>query len=252
MSRRVAKMTGITHHPRVAEADIDLYYWPTPNGWKVAILLEELGVPYALKPVDIRRGDQFAPEFLLLSPNNKIPAIVDRRPAGGGAPIAIFESGAILLYLAEKYQRLCPTAPARKYEVVQWVFWQVAGLGPIAGQVHHFREYVAEPVPYAAERFTNEINRLYGVLDNRLRDAREYIAGEYSIADIACWVWCRLWRHHGQDLQDFPHLSAWLSRVGERPAVQMGFRVGNELREGKPTMTPEARQVLLGQTAGRR
>lgn len=227
---------------------IDLYYWPTPNGWKPAILLEELSIPYTVKPVDIRRGDQFTQEFLTIGPNNKIPVIVDHKPRGGGAPISVFESGAVLLYLSEKYGRFCPTSIREKYQVLQWVFWQVSGLGPIAGQVHHFREYASDPVPYAIERFTNEINRLYGVLDTRLT-GRDYIAAEYSIADIACWTWCRLWRHHGQKLEDFPNLSRWLSRIGERPAVQRGFRLGNELREGQSTMTEEARAVLLGQRA---
>lgn len=213
-------------------------------------MLEELGAPYTLRPVDIRRGEQFAADFLAISPNNKIPAIVDHRPSNGSHPIALFESGAILLYLAEKYSRFCPTSPEARYQVIQWVFWQVAGLGPIAGQVHHFREYAEQPIPYAIDRFTNEINRLYGVLNKRL-DGRDYIAEDYSIADIACWVWCRLWRHHGQDLDDFPHLAHWLAKVGERPAVQKGFRLGNELREGKSTMTPEARQILLGQKAQR-
>lgn len=234
-----------------SDVDIDVYYWPTPNGWKVTILLEELGVPYVLKPVDIRRGDQFAPTFVAISPGNKIPAIVDRRPRECAAPLPVFESGAILMYLADKYGRFYATDTAQRSAITQWVFWQAAALGPTAGQVHHFREYAEQPVPYAIERFTNEINRLYGVLDTQLRD-RPYLVGEYSIADIACWPWCRLWRHHGQDLAEFPHLEQWLARVGERPAVQTGFRVGNGLREGKPTMTPEARKVLLGQTAQRR
>lgn len=230
----------------MAAPDIDLYYWPTPNGWKVAILLEELGVPYRLVPVDIRKGEQFAPDFLAISPNNRIPAIVDRRPLDGGEPFALFESGAILEYLAEKYQRFLPTTPRPRYEVLQWVHWQVAGLGPTAGQVHHFLEYADEKVPYAIQRFTQEIQRLYGILDRRLTD-REFICEDYSIADIACWTWCRLWRHHEIDLETLPHLARWLRVMGERPMVNKGFRIGVELREGQPTMTREARQFLLNQ-----
>lgn len=231
-------------------ADLELYYWPTPNGWKISILLEELQVPYRLVPVDIRKGAQFEPAFLHISPNNKIPAIVDRRPAEGSEPMAIFESAAIMQYLADKHGRLLPSRLKERYEVLQWVAWQVAALGPTAGQVHHFLEYAQEEVPYAVRRFTREIERLYGVLDTRLQ-AREFICGDYSIADIACWVWCRLWRHHRIELERFPDLRRWLTTVGERPAVNTGFRLGNELREGKPTMTQEARAVLLDQGARR-
>lgn len=230
------------------EPDIELHYWPTPNGWKVSILLEELAVPYRLVPVDIRKGAQFAPEFLAISPNNRIPAIVDCKPADGGAPLPVFETAAILQYLAEKYGALLPHDTRRKYEVLQWVAWQVAGLGPTAGQVHHFLEYADEQVPYAIRRFTREIERLYGVLDARL-EGRAFICGEYSIADIACWTWSRLWKHHRIELARFPHLGRWLAAVGARPAVNKGFRIGNELREGQPTMTKEARSVLLDQGA---
>jgi GST-like protein len=233
------------------DADIELHYWPTPNGWKVSILLEELAVPYRLVPVDIRKGEQFAPAFLAISPNNKIPAIVDRKPRDGGPPLAVFETAAILQYLAEKYGRLLPQDTRGRIEVLQWVAWQVAGLGPTAGQVHHFLEYADEEMPYPIRRFTREIERLYGVLDQRLA-GRDFICGEFSIADIASWVWCRLWRHHRIDIERFGHLKAWLARVGERPAVNTGFRIGNELREGKPTMTREARKVLLDQGAGAR
>jgi GST-like protein len=229
-------------------AALDLYYWPTPNGWKVTILLEELGEPYKLVPVDIRKGAQFEPDFLKISPNNKIPAIVDRAPADGGPPLALFESAAILIYLAEKHGRLWPSSRRERHEVNQWLAWQIAALGPTAGQVHHFREYAPERVPYAIDRFTNEINRLYGVLDTRLAD-RAFVAGDYSIADIACWVWIRLWRHHAQRLDDFPHLRRWFETLAARPAVNRGFRVGNELREGRSGMTDAERQVLLGQRA---
>lgn len=233
-----------------ATPEIELFYWPTPNGWKISILLEELKIPYLLRQVDIRKGEQFSKEFLSISPNNKIPAIIDLRPSDGGSPFPVFESGAILYYLSEKYGRLLPSSPRKRHEVMQWVFWQVSSVGPIAGQVHHFREYASERIPYAIERFTKEINRLYGILDTRLGRTGRYVAGdEYSIADITCWVWCRLWRHHGQDLGQFPHLERWLLHVGKRPAVQRGFRIGNEWREGRSSMTDEARAVLLGQMA---
>ena len=231
-------------------ADVDLFYWPTPNGWKVTILLEELEQDYNLVPVDIRKGEQFRPEFLAISPNNKIPAIVDHRPPGGGAPIALFESAAILTYLAEKHGRLWPLSLRERYEVGQWLAWQIASLGPTAGQVHHFREYAEQPVPYAVERFTGEINWLYGVMNTRLAD-RAFLAGDYSIADIACWPWIRLWRHHAQDLESFPHLKRWLETIAARPAVNRGFRIGSALREGRSQMTPEEKKVLLGQKARR-
>nr|WP_316398746.1 glutathione S-transferase N-terminal domain-containing protein [Bradyrhizobium sp. 33ap4] len=227
---------------------LDLYYWPTPNGWKITILLEELGQPYNLIPVDIRKGAQFDPEFLGISPNNKIPALVDRMPGAGSAPVGIFESAAIMMYLADKYRMLWPENMAARYEVAQWLAWQISALGPTAGQVHHFREYAVEKNMYAIKRFTDEINRLYGVLDKQLAN-REYIAGSYSIADIACWVWVRLWRHHGQNIQEFPHLHRWLDALATRPAVNKGFRIGNELRGGKSSMTEESRKHLLNQRA---
>jgi GSH-dependent disulfide-bond oxidoreductase len=213
-------------------SDLDLFYWPTPNGWKVTILLEELGQPYDLVPVDIRKGEQFGPAFLAISPNNKIPAIVDHAPPDGGPPVTLFESAAILIYLAEKHDRLYLQTWRARHEVNQWLAWQVAALGPTAGQVHHFREYASERIPYAIERFTNEINRLYGVMNAQLA-TREFLAGTYSIADIACWPWIRLWRHHAQDLDDFPHLKRWFGTLASRPAVDRGFRVGSAWREGR-------------------
>ena len=236
---------------RAGPADIDLYYWPTPNGWKITILLEELGVPYNLVPVDIHKGDQFEPAFLALSPNNKIPAIVDHAPADSGEPYALFESAAILQYLAEKHGRFWPPEWRKRYEVSQWLAWQIASLGPTAGQVHHFREYAIEKVPYAIDRFTNEINRLYGVMDIRLAD-REFLAGDYSIADMACWVWIRLWRHHGQDLEAFPHLARWQQTIAARPAVDRGFRMGSQWRRDRQGMTADSRRILLGQKARNR
>ena len=234
----------------MSEDDLDLFYWPTPNGWKVTILLEELGIRYNLVPVDIRKGEQFLPAFLKISPNNKIPALLDRAPCDGGEPISLFESAAILTYLAEKYGRFLPQSLRRRHEVNQWLAWQIASLGPTAGQVHHFREYAAQAVPYAIDRFTNEINRLYGVMDERLRD-RDYLAGDYSIADIACWPWVRLWRHHAQTLDDFPSLKRWVEGLSARPAVDRGFRAGSALREGRTGMPPGEREILLGQRARR-
>jgi GSH-dependent disulfide-bond oxidoreductase len=231
-----------------ARPDVDLYYWPTPNGWKITILLEELGVPYRLIPIDIRKGAQFDPAFLRINPNNKIPALVDHAPRCAGASVRLFESGAIMVYLAQKYGRLLPTEDAARFEVLQWLMWQVSALGPIAGQVHHFREYADEKVLYAITRFTNEMNRLYGVLDHQLSQ-HEFIVGDYSIADIACWVWVRLWRHHGQNIEDFPHLHRWLTALSSRPAVNKGFRTAHELNEGKSAMTEESRQILLNQRA---
>jgi GST-like protein len=210
---------------------IDLHYWPTPNGWKITIMLEETGLPYRVIPVNIGRGEQFKPEFLAISPNNRMPAIVDPDPPGGGAPIAIFESGAILLYLAEKTGKFIPADLRGRYEVTEWLMWQMGGLGPI---------------PYAIERYTNEVNRLYGVMNKRLAD-RPFLAGEYSIADMACWPWVVPWERQGQKLEDFPHLKRWFEAMGARPAVTKGFAVGSELR--MPVMDDEAKKVLFGQKA---
>ena len=228
---------------------IDLYYWPTPNGWKVSIALEELGLAYEMIPVNIGRGAQFEPEFLAISPNNRIPAIVDRDPEGGGEPIAVFESGAILLYLADKTGRLIPDEARGRKQAIEWLMWQMGGLGPMLGQAHHFRAYAPEKSPYAIERYTNETNRLYGVLDKQLA-GREYIAGEYSIADIACWPWIVPHERQGQKLEDTPHLQQWYERMKQRPAVQRGFALGMELRQ-TGGMDEKAKQVLFGQTARR-
>jgi GSH-dependent disulfide-bond oxidoreductase len=226
---------------------IDLHYWPTPNGRKVSVMLEEIGVPYRVIPVDIGRGAQFTPEFLAISPNNRMPAIVDHEPLGGGAPISIFESGAILVYLAEKTGQFLPSDPRGKYEVLQWVFWQMAGLGPMAGQAHHFREYAPEKIPYGIDRYTNEVNRLYGVMDRRLSD-RPYLAGDYSIADMAAWPWVIPWKTQGQNMDDFPNLKRWFEAISARPAVVRGRAVGRELPRKNP-MDEEARKVLFGQSA---
>ena len=229
---------------------LDLFYWATPNGWKITILLKELEVPYNLVPVDIGKGDQFKPEFVRVSPNRRIPAVVDHAPADGGEPITLFESGAIMMYLAEKYGRLLPKDVRGRYVVVKWLMWQMSGLGPMCGQAHHFRQYVSEPVPYAIERYTNEVNRLYGVLDVHLK-GREYVAGDYSIADIACWAWIKPYKLQGQILDDFPDLKRWFLAIGERPAVSSGWRVGREWikAQGNTVVTEEAKKILFGQKA---
>lgn len=224
---------------------IDVYYWPTPNGWKITILLEELGVPYTIHPVNITKGEQFEPEFLAISPNNRMPAIVDHEPLGGGAKLSVFESGAILKYLALKYERFYPREPRDQVAVDEWLFWQVGGLGPMAGQAHHFRNYAPEQIPYAIDRYTNEVRRLYKVLDRRLAD-REYLAGPYSIADMACWPWVKPWKNQGQTIDDFPNLKRWFETIGARPAVDKGWRIGYEWRKTNPITSAEARENLFG------
>ena len=234
----------------VSGRPIELYYWPTPNGWKISIMLEECGLPYELKLVNIGKGDQFRPEFLAVSPNNKIPGIVD--PDGPeGRPISVFESGAILQYLGRKTGLFYPADERGRVEVDQWLFWQMGGLGPMAGQAHHFRIYAPEKIPYAIERYTNEVHRLYGVMNARLKD-REFLAGAYSIADIACVGWAKLWERQGQDIEEFPHFKAWLARVLARPAVQRGLAIGLEERVKMDLSTDKSAQaVLFGQRARR-
>mgnify|MGYP005846956029 CR=1 FL=1 len=209
-------------------APIELHYWPTPNGWKIAIALEEMGLPYTVKFVDIGRGEQFDPDFLKIAPNNRMPAIVD--PDGpDGAPIAMFESGCILQYLARKTGRFGGASERERVEIEQWLMWQMGGLGPMAGQAHHFLVYAPERVPYAMDRYRNETGRLYGVLDRRLAD-REWVAGPYSIADMAIWPWAQAWQRQEQDIARFPHMAAWLDRMWARPAVQAGRALGAEKR----------------------
>ncbi|QIB35999.1 glutathione S-transferase family protein [Ancylobacter pratisalsi] len=227
---------------------IQLYYWPTPNGWKISIMLEECGLPYEVHPVNIARGEQFKPEFLAFSPNNKIPAILD--PQGpGGEPISVFESGAILQYLGRKTGLFYPADERGRVEVDQWLFWQMGGLGPMAGQAHHFRIYAPEKIAYAIDRYTNEVHRLYGVMNKRLAD-RPYLAGDYSIADIACIGWAKLWERQGQRIEEFPHLGAWIERVLARPAVKRGMAVNAEDR-GKIDLASdkEAQRIMFGQRA---
>lgn len=225
---------------------IELYYWPTPNGHKISILLEELGVPYAIKYVNIGRGEQFEPSFLKISPNNRMPAIVD--PEGpDGKPISVFESGAILQYLGRKFGRFYPVDERQRAEVDQWLFWQMGGLGPMAGQAHHFRQYAPEKIPYAFDRYTNEVNRLYGVMNKRLAD-RDFLAGEYSIADMAAFPWVRPYKNQGQDLADFANLKRWFEEIAERPAVVKGVEIGQEHRRNLAD-DKEAQKVLFGQKA---
>jgi GST-like protein len=226
---------------------IELSYWTTTNGHKITIFLEEAGVEYKIVPVNISKGEQFAPEFLAISPNNRIPAIRDLAPADGGAPISVFESGAILEYLAEKEGKFLPSPPREKFEVLQWLYWQMAGLGPMAGQNHHFVQYAPEKIPYAMERYIKETNRLYGVLNKRLAD-REFIAGEYSIADMASYPWIVPHARQQQRLEDFPHLQRWFETVAARPAVQRAYALAKEINQN-PTVTPESRAHLFGQAA---
>jgi GST-like protein len=226
---------------------IELSYWTTPNGHKITIFLEEAGTEYKIVPVNISKGEQFTPEFLAIAPNNRIPAILDTAPADGGAPISIFESGAILEYLADKEQKFLPAAPRARFEVLQWLYWQMAGLGPMAGQNHHFVQYAPEKLPYAMERYIKETNRLYGVLNKRLAD-REFIAGDYSIADMACYPWIVPHERQQQRLEDFPNLKRWFEAIAARPAVQRAYALAKDVNQG-PTVTEEARAILFGQAA---
>jgi GST-like protein len=227
---------------------IELHYWPTPNGWKITIMLEECGLPYTLVPVRIGRGDQFKPEFLKISPNNRMPAMVDHAPAGGKTPVAIFESGAILMYLAEKSGKFMPQPQAERYAVIQWLMWQMSALGPMAGQNGHFKLYAQEKFPYAIARFGNEVDRLYGVMDRRLAEV-EFLAGDYSIADMACFPWIMTHKAQGLTLDVFPNLKRWFSTLRAREALQRGLAVGKEWKTSTTSMDEEARKILFGQTA---
>ena len=226
---------------------IDLHYWPTPNGHKVTLFLEETGLPYRILPVNIGKGEQFDPAFLKIAPNNRMPAIVDHEPAGGGAPISVFESGAILLYLADKTGRFLPQDLRGRTKALEWLFWQMGGLGPMAGQNHHFAVYAPEKIPYAIERYVKETNRLYGVLDRQLA-GRDFIADEYSIADMACYPWTVSHERQGQNLDDFPDLKRWFEAIRGRPATVAAYAKGDAI--SRPTeMSDEAKKVLFGQTA---
>jgi GSH-dependent disulfide-bond oxidoreductase len=226
---------------------IDLHYWPTPNGHKITMFLEEAEIPYTIMPVNIGKGEQFTPQFLAVSPNNRMPAIVDHAPLERGSAISVFESGAILLYLAEKSERFIPSDARGRVEVLQWLFWQVGGLGPMAGQNHHFSNYAPDKIPYAIDRYVKETNRLYGVLNKRLAD-REFIAGAYSIADMASYPWIVPYERQGQDLNEFPHLKRWFDAIKSRAATVRAYERGAAMSSSAP-MSEEARKVLFGQTA---
>ena len=227
---------------------IELYYWPTPNGHKITMFLEEAALAYRIVPVDIAKGEQFKPEFLAFSPNNRMPAIIDFAPTDGGAPVPVFESGAILVYLAEKSGRLLPRELRGRKAALEWLFWQVGGLGPMAGQNHHFSHYAPDKIPYAIERYVKETNRLYGVMDRRL-SGHPFLAGaEYSIADLAAYPWIVPWQRQSQDLAQFPALKSWFDRIAARPATLRAYARAEEFRT-TPVVTEESRRILFGQTA---
>jgi len=227
---------------------IDLYYWPTPNGHKITLFLEEAALDYRIHPIDISAGDQFKPEFLAFSPNNRMPAIIDNEPADGREPVSVFESGAILLYLTEKVGQFLPTDIRGRKTVMEWLFWQVGGLGPMAGQNHHFGLYAPEKISYAIDRYVKETNRLYGVLDRRLAN-RAFIAGEsYTIADMACYPWIVPWKRQQQNLDDFPNLRRWFELIAARPATVRAYAKG-EPYSSRPAVTDEGKKILFGQTA---
>ncbi len=227
---------------------IDLYYWTTPNGHKITLFLEESGLPYRILPINIGKGEQFQPDFLRIAPNNRIPAIVDTDPTGGGEPISVFESGAILLYLAEKSGRFLSADPRVRIDTLQWLFWQMGGLGPMAGQNHHFVQYAPENLPYAIERYVKETARLYAVLDRRLAD-RDFVAGpDYSIADMACYPWIVPHTRQRQNLDDFPNLKRWFEAIQQRPATQRAYALAADINTA-PSVSEESRRILFGQDA---
>ncbi len=227
---------------------IDLYYWTTPNGHKVTIFLEETGLPYKIIPINIGKGEQFQPEFLKIAPNNRIPAMVDHAPVGSNKPISLFESGAMLLYLADKTKRFIPQDTAGRAEVLQWLFWQMGGLGPMLGQNHHFTQYAPEKIDYAINRYVNETARLYAVLNKRLAD-RAFVAGEYSIADMACYPWIVPYERQRQKLEDFPNLKRWFETIKARPAVVRAYDKAKEINTAPSVNTEESRKILFGQNA---
>jgi GST-like protein len=224
---------------------LDLYYWTTPNGHKVTIFLEEAGLPYNLHPIDINKGDQFTPEFLAISPNNRIPALVDSTPNDESEPLSVFESGAVLEYLADKTGSFLPQSGAARYKVLEWLYWQMGGLGPMAGQNHHFTQYAPEEVPYAINRYVNETARLYGVLDKQLAN-KDFITGEYSIADMASYPWVRSHDKQGQNLNDFPNIKAWFERISARPAVIEAYAKADKINSST-AVTEEGKSILFGQ-----
>jgi GST-like protein len=225
---------------------IDVYYWTTPNGHKLTMFLEETGLPYTVKPVNISRGEQFAPDFLAIAPNNRIPAIVDHVPGIPGGPVSLFESGAILLYLADKTGKLIPAEAHARWQCIQWLFWQMAGLGPMLGQNHHFASYAIEPIPYAIDRYVNETGRLYAVLDRQLRDREFIVDGYYSIADIACYPWIQPERQR-QNIDDFPDLKRWKAAIAARPATQRAYAIAKTINVKPAISDEESRKILFGQ-----
>lgn len=227
---------------------IELHYWPTPNGHKISMFLEETGIDYEIHPVNIAKGEQFVADFLKIAPNNRMPAIIDTAPADGGEPISIFESGAILMYLANKTGQFLPSDLRARFEVVQWLMWQMGGLGPMAGQNHHFNRYAPEKIDYAINRYVNETNRLYGVLDRRL-EGRDFIAGDYSIADMACYPWIVPHEIQGQDLADFPNVKRWFDAIAARPATITAYAKGQKITDSNVIDDDEAKKILFGQTA---
>jgi GST-like protein len=227
---------------------IELYYWPTPNGHKITIFCEEAGVPYTIHPVNIQKGEQFQPDFLKISPNNRMPAIVDTDPADKGAPVSVFESGAILVYLAEKTGKFLAPDLRGRFEALQWLFWQMGGLGPMAGQNNHFAHYAPEKLPYAIDRYVKETSRLFAVMDKRLAD-RDYLGGDYSIADMAAYPWTVPWERMGQKLDDFPNLKRWWHRLHDRPAVLRAYEAAKPYQSTRPNTDPEISKILFGRSA---
>lgn len=234
----------------MTQAGIDLYYWTTPNGHKITIFLEEADLDYQIKPININKGDQFTADFLAISPNNRIPAIVDHRPTIDDQPLSVFESGAILEYLADKTGLFLPVKGVERYHVLQWLYWQMGGLGPMAGQNHHFSQYAPEKLPYAIERYVKETSRLYGVLDRQLQRAKEkggdYICGDYSIADMASYPWMRSYDKQGQNLDDFPYVKDWFLQMSERPAVVKAYKIAAGVNSGN-AVTEAGKSILFGQ-----
>ncbi len=228
---------------------IDLYYWTTPNGHKITMFLEETGLKYNTIPINIGKGEQFKAEFLAVSPNNRIPALVDHEPKGGGKPVTVFESGAMLVYLAEKTGKFLPASGPGRYQTLEWLFWQMAGLGTMSGQNNHFSNYANDKIQYAMDRYRNEVNRLYGVLNTQL-DGRDYIAGEYSIADMASYPWVVPWERQGQKIDDFPNMKRWLETIAEKPATKRAYALAKEINPNAGGIrTEEEKRILFGQTA---
>jgi len=226
---------------------IELHYWTTPNGHKITMFLEEAALDYKIVPVNIGKGEQFKSEFLAVSPNNRIPAILDRKPKDGGAPIPVFESGAILLYLAEKTGKFLSSDTRQRYDTIQWLFWQMGGLGPMSGQNNHFSQYANDKIPYAIDRYRNEVNRLYGVLNKKLA-GRDFIAGDYSIADMASYPWIVPYERQGQKIEDFPNLKRWFETIKARPATVRAYELAKTINT-QPSVTEESKKILFGQTA---